>query len=124
MSFSFLVAKIIAVIYISCGIGVLIGKINFYKIADEFKNSPALTFGAGLVSSSIGTILIHYHNIWISNWTVLITLLGWLCLIGGVIVIIFPQSVSFVSKYYKQSFLWGILMVCFGLLFGYFGFLS
>lgn len=122
MSIPILIAKLIAVIYISCGIGVLIGNINFNKIANEFQNSPALSFGAGLVSSSLGIILLHYHNVWTNNWTVLITILGWLCLVCGVIVIVFPKTISFVSKYYKQSALWGVLMICFGLLFGYFGF--
>ena len=124
MELSILVAKIIAVIYVSSGIAVLIGQINFNNIAADFKKSPALTFVAGSFGIIIGMILVECHNNWVKNWTVLITIIGWAFLIGGLIVVVFPKSLSFFSKYYKHSFVWGLLMICFGLLFGYFGFIK
>ncbi len=124
MELSILLAKIIAVIYISSGIAVLIGQINFNKIAADFNKSTALTFVAGSFGTIIGIILINYHNNWVKNWTVLITIISWLFLVGGIIVVIFPKSLSYFSKYYKHSLAWGIFMICFGLLFGYFGFVK
>ncbi len=124
MELSTLVAKVIAVIYISGGIAVLIGKINFNNIAEDFDKSPALTFAAGSLGIIIGMVLVEHHNNWVKNWTVLITIIGWAFLIGGLIVVVFPKSLSFFSKYYKHSFVWGLLMICFGLLFGYFGFVK
>ena len=49
----------------------------------------------------IGIILIEYHNIWIMNWNVLITIISWLFLIGGVIVVIIPNSLSFYKEIFK-----------------------
>ncbi|MDO9577859.1 MAG: hypothetical protein Q7J16_08240 [Candidatus Cloacimonadales bacterium] len=122
MELSILVAKIIAVIYISGGIAVLTGQINFKDIAADFNKSPALTFFAGSLSTIIGLVLVKYHNNWVNNWTLLITIISWAFLIGGIIVVVFPKILSCLSKYYKPSLAWGILMICFGLLFGYFGF--
>ena len=124
MELSILAAKIIAVIYISSGIAVLIDQINFENIAADFNKSTALTFTAGSFSIIIGMVLVKYHNHWIKNWTVLITMISWAFLIGGLIVVVFPKSLSYFSKYYKHSLVWGILMICFGLLFGYFGFIK
>ena len=124
MELSILVAKIIAVIYISSGIAVLIGQINFNNIAADFDKSPALTFVAGAFGIIIGMVLVEYHNNWVKNWTVLITIISWSFLIGGLIVVVFPKSLSYFSKYYKPSLAWGICMICFGLLFGYFGFVK
>ena len=124
MEISILVARIIAVIYISSGIAVLIGQLNFDNIASDFNKSAALTFIAGMVGIIIGMVLVKYHNNWVKNWTVLITIISWAFLIGGLIIVVFPKSLSYLSKYYKHSRTWGILMICFGLLFGYFGFIK
>ena len=124
MGLSILVARIIAVIYISSGIAVLIGQLNFDNIASDFNKSKALTFVAGSSGVIFGMVLVRYHNNWVKNWTVLITIISWIFLIGGIIVVVFPKSLSYFSKYYKHSPAWGIFMICFGLLFGYFGFVK
>ena len=123
MELSILIAKIISVIYISTGIAVLIGTINFNDIVNDFEKSSALTFVAGSVGIFIGIILIEYHNIWVNNWNVLITIISWLFLIGGVIVVIIPKSLSYYKDIFKSSRLWGIYMIIFGMVIGYFGFI-
>lgn len=124
MELSILVAKIIAIIYISSGIAILIGQLNFEKITESLDNSPALTLIAGLFGIIIGLVLVEYHNVWIKNWTVFITIIGWFFLLGGLVMVVFPKILFFFSKYYRHSRLWGIFMLCFGLLFGYWGFVS
>ena len=123
MELSSLIAKIISVIYISSGVAVLMGTINFNDIANDFDKSQALTFVAGSVGIIIGMVLIKFHNNWVTNWTVLITIISWAFLIGGLIVVIFPKSLSYFSKYYKHSHAWGIFMIIFGVIIGYFGFI-
>ena len=123
MELSILIAKIISVIYISTGIAVLIGTINFKDIVNDFEKSPALTFVAGSIGIFIGIILIEYHNIWVKNWNVIITIISWLFLIGGVIVVIIPKSLSYYKVFIKSSRLLGILMIIFGMVMGYFGFI-
>ena len=123
MELSILIAKIISVIYISAGIGVLIGTINFNSIVADLKNSAALTYIAGSVGIILGMILIEYHNIWVKNWTVLITIISWLFLLGGITIVIFPKSLSFGKDLLLNYLLIGIFMIVFGIVFGYFGFI-
>ena len=124
MELSSLVAKIISIIYISSGIAVLIGTINFNDIVEDFDKSPALTFVVGSVGIIIGIILIEYHNIWVKNWTVLVTIISWLFLIGGLVVVIIPKSLTYFNNLYKSSRIWGLYMIAFGLIIGYFGFIK
>ena len=124
MEFSLLIAKIISVIYISAGIGVLIGTINLNNMVTDLKNSVALTYIAGSVGIILGMILIEYHNIWVKNWTVSITIISWLLLIGGVTIVIFPNSLSFGKDLLLNHRLIGIFMIAFGIVFGYFGFIK
>lgn len=124
MELSILIAKIIAIVYISSGIAILIGQLNFERIVENLDKSPALTLIAGLIGIVYGVFLVEYHNIWVTNWTVLITIISWLFLLGGIVIVVIPNTLSLISKYYKHSRGWGIFMLCFGLLFGYWGFLS
>ena len=110
--------------YISSGIAILAGQPNFRRIVDDLNKSPALRFIAGSSGIMIGTICVTSHNHWVRDWTILITLICWGLLIGGIIVVIIPKSLLWMSTFHKHSPAWGILMIAFGLLFDYSGFLK
>lgn len=122
MELSILVARILALTYISAGIAALSGRITFSKIVDDFKSSQGLTFVSGFLALVAGVFLIQYHNIWVKDWTVLVTIVGWISLFKGIMLIAFPQSISSFSRMYTNTRVWGGLMIAVGLLFGYFGF--
>ena len=122
MELSILVAKILSLTYLSAGVAVLSGKLSFSRIAEDFEKSPALTFISGFVTLIIGMLLVEYHNIWMRNWIVLITLVGWLSLVKGVMLIAYPRYISLFKGWYKNTLAWGFLMLALGFLFGYFGF--
>jgi len=122
MELSILVARILALTYISAGIAALSGRITFSKIVDDFKSSQGLTFVSGFLALVVGVFLIQYHNIWVKDWTVLVTIVGWISLFKGIMLIAFPQSISSFSRMYTNTRVWGGLMIAVGLLFGYFGF--
>jgi len=124
MELSIVVAKILALVYISSGIAALSGKISFNKMVEEYERSQGLTFLSGFVTIVIGVFLVEYHNIWVRNWTVLITVIGWLSLFKGVMLIAFPQSILMFSRWRRNTFRLGIFMIIFGLVFGYFGFIA
>lgn len=122
MELSELVAQIISVIYIVSGIGVVWKKLDLKEIAEELLNSNALSFFSGSLGIIFGIILINYHNIWTWQWNILITLISWFFLVGGVLILWFPKLFKRLIEIYKNSIYYGIFMIAFGLLFGYFGF--
>jgi len=124
MELSFLVAKMLAIVYISAGIAAVSGKITFSRIVEDFEKSQGLTFISGFMTLVIGMLLVHYHNIWVKDWTVLITIVAWMSLLKGIMLIVFPQFISYFKAMYKNTRVWGIFMIIIGLLFGYFGFIS
>ena len=121
MELSVLVARILALTYISTGIAALSGKITFGKVVESFEKSSGLTFISGFITLAFGMVLITYHNVWVKSWIVLITIIGWMSLLKGFMFIIFPQAISSFKGMYKNNRVWGAIMLVFGLLFGYFG---
>jgi len=62
-------------------------------VIDELTRSPALVAFAGSISLAIGLLLVVSHNHWSRDWTVVVTLLGWLALLQGVIRLFYPEGV-------------------------------
>lgn len=127
MELSKLVARIISVIYLSAGLGAIFSADHYRRLLDDMFNNAALTYLMGLTAAILGLLLVNYHNIWQTDWTVLITIIGWLALIKGVIIVAFPNFIHRCSKPIFEG--WGFrffpyIAMFMGLLFGYFGFFS
>lgn len=123
MELSILIAKIISAIYIAAGIALMMGSVDLNAAVEDLEKSPALRFIAGAVGIAVGMILVEYHNFWVKEWPVLISLIGWLFLIGGVIVVLAPKALSYSKNMLKNPCLLGLFMLLFGMVMGYFGFM-
>ncbi len=124
MELSILVARILSVIYISTGIAVILGTVDLNEIVQGLIRSPALTFIAAAVAIAGGLILVDQHNLWVKDWRVIITLVSWMFLLGGVVVVVYPKFLLIYNEALKNSRLLGSFMLSFGLILGYFGFLK
>jgi uncharacterized membrane protein HdeD (DUF308 family) len=103
------------------------GANHYRKIANDPFSNAGLTYLAGVITVIIGLLIVTYHNRWTKNWTVLITILGWLALAKGISLIAFPQFVQSLSERMFTDFgsrVFPYASLCLGLLFAYFGFVS
>jgi hypothetical protein len=66
---------------------------------------PSVTFLNGTLLFVGGLSMIRVHNLWVSNWTVLLTLTGWLMLLLGVLRMFFPTVEQTDEKIYLYLFL-------------------
>src|SRR5215470_19007765 len=94
MPTSIFLAKLIGPIALAIGIGVLINRDTYRKLAEEFLSSYALIYLAGILAMTAGLAIVLNHNIWALEWRVIITLIGWLATLGGVMRIVFPLCVA------------------------------
>ncbi|MBW2977953.1 hypothetical protein KY331_03855 [Candidatus Woesearchaeota archaeon] len=125
MELSILIAKIAAVTYLATGIAMLNGNFNLKKVYQEMEKSPMFMTLMGVFVLVLGMLIVQYHNIWVKDWSVLVTIIGWLLLIEGVFYIVFPKQLLALFKRLPQSQIgWGIFTLIFGLIFGYFGFVA
>ncbi|WAC08090.1 MAG: hypothetical protein OS130_02530 [Thermodesulfobacteriota bacterium] len=127
MQLSKLIARMAAVIYLSASLGAFFSADYYRKVSEDLFNNAGLTYLAGFMTIIIGLLIVHYHNIWAKNWTVLVTFLGWLALLKGLLLIVCPGFMHSLSEGMLTE--WGLKIFpytsfCLGLLFGYFGFLS
>ncbi len=125
MELSILVAKIFTLYILAVGVGVLSGKLNISKMVDDLEKSHGLTLVTGFLLLVLGALLVQYHNIWVKDWTVLITILAWAILIKGILLIAYPQVLfSFKGIYKNMKSSWGVVFIAVGLALGYFLFVA
>ncbi|QQR83976.1 hypothetical protein IPJ72_02135 [Candidatus Peregrinibacteria bacterium] len=124
MNLSIFIAQIFALLMLGTGIAAIRGSIQFNKMIDEFVKSPALTFVTGFFTLLIGMIVIHVHNVWVKDWTVLITLLGWASAVKGFLFIAYPESLKSFKGMYKNTKRWGGVLVIISLLLTYLAFFT
>ena len=125
MELSILVVKILTIYTLAVGIGMFSGKLNFSKMIKECEDSQVITFILGFFILVLGVTLIQYHNIWVKNWTVLITIVAWGMLIEGFLLIAYPKIIfSFKGAYKHMKPYWGIPFIILGIVLGYFLFIA
>ena len=83
MSTSVFIARLIGPVMLVIGLAVLANQRAFRELAEEFLASRALIFLSGLLIMPVGLAIVLVHNIWAADGRVMITLFGWVNLIGG-----------------------------------------
>jgi cytochrome bd-type quinol oxidase subunit 2 len=94
MDTSLFLAKLIGPTMLAISAAMLINQDNTRDMATDFLEHRGLIFLAGILTLIGGIAVVLVHNVWVPGWPVIITILGWLSVIGGAFRIIFPDSVK------------------------------
>ena len=85
-------------------------------------------FLGGIIALVVGMSVITFHNIWNSPLAIVISLFGWLGVLKGLILILFPEKMKkdFKKLYKSDNFVFGygfvVMMVGFAIAFcGFWG---
>ena len=97
MAISTYLAKLIGPIFLTIGIGMLVNGPFYRDLITEAVASHVLIYLSGVLSLLAGLAVVMAHNRWSGGWPIIITVLGWLMVIGGVIRIVVPQLVQTVA---------------------------
>lgn len=125
METSLFLAQLFGLCYIVVGLGILLNKGHYRKLIDESLDKALFLYFGGAMALIAGFCIVTFHNHWTSDWRVIMTVLGWLSLLKGVFLIIWPQTVvDFSRPILKNLPLVGVGALIFGLILGYFGFMA
>src|SRR5436309_2872906 len=127
MQTSLFLAQLIGPVMLVIGLAVFANQRGFRDLAEEFMASRALLFLSGLLIMPVGLAIVLTHNVWTADWRVLITIFGWLNLIGGAVRLFGPLFVvkaghAMLAKPHFTTVAAAIWVVL-GLLFCFFGYL-
>ncbi len=125
MEISILIAKMMALVYVVMGLGFAIHTKYFKKSIDGMMDSGGVMIFGGVFALITGFLLVNFHNIWVTDWPIIITIIGWMGLLKGVLIFLTPDTLLKFSKFTFNMFSIRTLGICaliFGLMMGYFGY--
>jgi len=123
---SIFIAKLMGPILFVVALSVLINEKSTRAMAKDVLGSPALIYIFGIVDLLLGLVIVAVHNLWVLDWRVIITLIGWISIVRGVVRILFaPYIMKKAPKLLKtQGLLMGIaiVMLVLGAVLSYYGY--
>jgi len=74
----------------------------------EYTEDKTITIATGYITFLLGLATVVAHNVWVWDWPVAVTILGWVTLFKGIEKIAFPLRVNKAAQLFKnQAALWG-----------------
>lgn len=81
----------------------------------KMTEDKTITVSTGYITFLLGLVTVILHNIWVTDWRVAITILGWVTLLKGATKIGFPEHVNKQAQMFKsQKKLWGLIIFLLG----------
>ena len=118
--------QLLGIVYLAVGIGVLINKDVLQMILKGFVGNSCVIHICGIATVAIGYLMVSFYNNWHWSWLLLITIIGWLALLKGLFILLFPQSfIGVVNWWMTKKWLpavWPICVILLGAVMSYLGF--
>jgi len=81
----------------------------------EMTDDKSFVISTGYITLIMGLITVILHNVWVANWKIAITILGWSTLIKGIMKIGYPEQIhKQAQRFKKKQMLSAIFMILLG----------
>ncbi len=94
MTVSKTIAALLGPTLVATAVMVLVNLGEMPALIDELSKNPMLVVLAGYAAFVPGLAIVYFHNRWTGGWPVLVTVIGWLWLIVGLVRMVFPIQLS------------------------------
>lgn len=94
MAMSKTIAGLIGPTLVALAAALFINIDSIPALVEPVSHDPALVLVSGVLSFVAGLAIVRVHNHWGGGWAIVVTILGWLLLVGGLIRMLFPVSLS------------------------------
>jgi len=113
--------------YTAVSLGGLLTKTDYIEnLLEEFSTSPALLHLSGIMATVVGFLLVTFHNTWVLDWPVIITIFGWLSLVKGLMLMalqgVYGKIFDFMRQRKTFRKVYSVFVLLLGILFLVLGF--
>jgi hypothetical protein len=98
-----LIAGFIGPVMAAMGVAMLVNRELFPVIIDQISHDYGLIVLSGLLSLLAGIAIVRVHNIWSGGWQVIVTVFGWLAILGGLARMWVPQMAGPIADSFTGS---------------------
>jgi uncharacterized membrane protein HdeD (DUF308 family) len=109
MSNSRFIAGLIGPLLMAVAASMLLNSNMFPAMVEQLAQNYAIVFVTGMISLVAGLAVVRVHNVWEADWRVIVTIFGWLAVIGGVARMILPDQAAAMAQGFARS---GLIPFC------------
>jgi uncharacterized membrane protein YhaH (DUF805 family) len=103
MTHSKQIAGLVGPMLAAIGIAMLINRSLIPAMIGEAAHNYALIFLSGLLTLLAGLAIVRAHNVWSGGWPVLVTMIGWLAVVSGLVRMWLPQGAAPIAEAFSGS---------------------
>ena len=92
MDTSLLLARLLSPLFLAAGAGMLLNRDHYGEMLRSFLTDAALYYFSGALALVSGVAILLFHNLWVADWRVAITVIGWLAVVKGAVRLVFPRA--------------------------------
>lgn len=82
------------------GVMVFLNQPALVTLVNDPNEGPMIVMISGILVLVAGLAIVRVHNRWVKDWPVIITLIGWLCILSGLLRMFFPLWVLEVAAFF------------------------
>ena len=121
-----LIARLIGPLFAALGLGMIVNATFYATAVGEGAHSPVLIVISGMATLLGGLAILNAYHAWTADWRVLVTLIGWLFVIAGLIRLILPTVAETVAPIVYSSpaalIVAGAIVLVIGAILGFVGY--
>jgi hypothetical protein len=77
-------------VFLIIGVAILVNREWYRQLVADFFDDRGLLYLSGALAVVTGLAIVLVHNVWVPDWRILITLLGWVAIARGIMRLTFP----------------------------------
>lgn len=119
--------QLLGITFVPMGLAWIFNPKGFRDMLKDFSNRGVLLL-SGMLAIIMGYLIVTFHNTWSSNTAAIITIIGWVSLLKGLVIIFIASTKENISlilklvKHYLTIMPWLVLIV--GLVAFYLGYIA
>ena len=98
-----IVSTILSLMILILGFSYMLQPGPWARLAKDAIESPGRYIPMVLFLLTMGLVIVMTHNIWVLDWPVVITFVGWSMTIKGIVYLIFPQTMKRFANWEEED---------------------
>ena len=88
------ISKFLGPVILALSIPMIVTPTSLQDTTRRFLADSPLVLISGVLAMTAGLSIVNTHNVWVLNWTLIVTLFGWALFLGGASRIVAPRVVD------------------------------
>ncbi|MHC4287610.1 MAG: hypothetical protein ACYSUS_08095 [Planctomycetota bacterium] len=104
--------QLFSLVYLAVGVGMLISPGFYKKLFTDFCENAAVMYLGGVSALAIGYVILAHRGIRCTqDWSMILSLIGWIALIKGILILVQPKIMIALTKAIMKDSLLKVLPV-------------